>query len=181
MKIRRPIVPLARLALAVFGIAAAAGVPSCALARPAHGRDVPTRFIISNPNLTDVLPASVQFAGSRFRSGFDAYGGLAATDGPRFVSGSLLKQTFEVYGSSANTALPVSFYTLADLSAGLSPSGLRAFDQPLPVQPTRLKSPRYILDLSRVRPENRMPLLTRILGPERARKAMSQALAAGRP
>ncbi len=143
---------------------------------PGRNRPVPTRFIITNDRQMDMLPASIRLGHSRFRSGFDSFGSSVMPDGPRHISGSLLKQQFEVYGNSADTALPVSFYSPGDLSVGLRGGSLRsASDVSFSERQTRLMAPRYILDLRRVEPSQRMVLLTRMLGPERARRAMNEA------
>lgn len=172
MKPRRSILLFTFLSLT---LAAIGSRPALADA-PGRPRPVPTRFIITNDRQTDMLPASIRLGHSRFRSGFDSFGSKVAPDGPRHVSGSLLKQQFEIYGNSADTASPVSFYTPGDLSVGLRGGSLRsALDVSFSERQTRLMAPRYILDLRQVEPSQRMALLTRMLGPARAQRTMNEA------
>ena len=108
----------------------------------------------------------------------DAYGSRVAPGAPRFATGSMIPQTFELYGSAANTASPLFIYTQGDLRAGGNNFLGGPFGQSYADQGTRIAAPRYTLDFRRIPPAKRMAALTRLIGPERARQAMDEAYAA---
>ena len=184
MKTYRFAVSSAVLALTMFGAGVTSGRAQSAndaspakTRRPAERRPVPARFIITAQRLPDALPESVRLGCSRPLPAFDAYGTRVAPGEPRFATGSLTKQSFELYGNAANTASPLFIYTQGDLRTGGGSFLGGPFGQSYVDNKTRLAAPRYALDLHRIPAEKRLAVLTQLVGPARARQAMDEAYA----
>lgn len=163
-----------------LGFAQTAGDRSVNLAKPrkAERRQAPERLVITAERLPDAgVPESVWLGRSRALPAVDAYGIRRRQDEPRFVTGSLVKQRFELYGNATNLAVPVFIYTQDDLRKGTAgflggPFG-RSYSDFVVSNP----EPRWLLDLRRVPPEKRLAVVTQLVGPERARQAFDEARA----
>ncbi len=103
----------------------------------------------------------------------DASGTQRKPGEARLLTGSFIKQKYELYGNVNNSALNVRTYTQGDLRMGASFSGsAKAPTAPAGGSPEEMverTTRHYQLDLRKVAPERRLMVATQLLGEKRGR------------
>lgn len=104
----------------------------------------------------------------------DASGTPRKAGESRLLTGSFIKQKYELYGNVNNSALNVRTYTQSDLRMGAGPVSGSATVPTLPAggSPEGMierTTRHYQLDLRKVAPERRLTVATQLLGEKRGR------------
>ncbi len=108
----------------------------------------------------------------------DASGTPRSPGEPRFLTGSLVKQRFDVYGGATTSALNLRVASRTDAShGGFLPGGSGAVGvsgASAAEMSERPKQERFVLDLRRVPAERRLAVATQLLGPERGQRLVDE-------
>lgn len=111
----------------------------------------------------------------------DATGTVRSADEPRFVTGSYVKQRFDIFGNAAATAYNVRVADQNDLRRGgfLGGTGVRGSmlsggGASASTMMERPKQERFVLDLRKVPANRRLEVATQLLGPERGQRLVDE-------
>ena len=125
-------------------------------------------------------PAALPAWRGRQPMALDASGTPREPDEPRFVTGSYVKQRFDIYGGRATTAYNLQIAGQDDLRTGagflhavnagnFGASGGSASDVL-----KRISQERYVLDLRRIPAARRLTVATQLLGPVRGQQLVAE-------
>ncbi len=136
----------------------------------------PMRVIVTADLPRD--PAALPAWHGRPPMALDSSGTPRAADEPRFVTGSYIKQRFDIYGGVATTPLNLRVSSQIDLRrGGFLPGGSGRVSE-LGASATELldrtDQERYVLDLRKVPAGRRLEVATQLLGPERGRRLVAE-------
>ncbi len=139
--------------------------------QPAAQAEIQPMRVIVTGELLKEEPAPHTARGSDL-SALDATGTPRRADEPRFVTGSLNRQQFELYGNAATTASNLRIYGRNDFRNGGILGG--PFGASAAEMQARITQERYVLDLRTVPAARRLDAATRLLGPERGRQLVAE-------